>query len=183
MNGRAIAISIILGGLFGFFAATGANAYARTGCKYDPASISPISFRFFSVANSSYVDASKYGASAWNATNVPGYFQEQSVSLDPEVNITDDSYPTTNAYAWVSWTCSGGLYSGNEVHFVWNSDFARTRTYTQLKRIATHELGHAYGLDHVTSGCRIMRYDIGYLTDCSMTTPQADDVNGVNAIY
>lgn len=51
------------------------------------------------------------------------------------------------------------------------------------RRIMSHEFGHTYGLGHVTSGCRIMRTDIGYLTDCSMTTPQSDDIAGVKALY
>jgi hypothetical protein len=32
----------------------------------------------------------------WNATSAPGYFQEQSLSADPEVNVTDESL-TMNA--------------------------------------------------------------------------------------
>lgn len=161
---------------------TAAYAYAVLGCKYSPGSIDPISYRLFSVADSSYVDATKHGANAWNATTAPGYFAEESLSLDLEVNVTDDSLPYDDYYAAVSYTCSGGLFSGNEVNLIWNSYYAPSRTVSQKQRIGTHELGHAYGLDHVFTLCRIMRIDVGYMTDCTITTPATDDVNGAIAV-
>lgn len=173
---------IVIGALVGVGFTTSAFAYITTGCKYSPGSIDPISFRFFAVADSSYIDATKHGASAWNATSAPGYFEEHSSSLDPEVNVTDDSYPLDTSFAWVYFTCSGGEYAGNEVNFVWNSYTASSRTVSQKQRIGTHELGHAYGLDHVSTLCRIMRLDVGYMTDCTITTPATDDVNGAIAV-
>lgn len=86
-------------------------------------------------------------------------------------------------YAQTVWTCINGRYDGNETHYQWNAALVYSRTATQRNRIAAHEFGHVYGLGHVTTLCRIMRVDIGYLTDCTMTTPQSDDVAGVEAIY
>lgn len=172
----------VIGAILGLGLTTVAYAYTTTGCKYSPGSIDPISYRFFSVADSSYVDATKHGANAWNATTAPGYFAEESLSLDPEVNVTDDAYGANTFYARVSFTCSGGVYSGNEVNLMWNSDEAPSRTTSQKQSIGTHELGHAYGLDHVYTLCRIMRIDVGYMTDCTITTPATDDVNGAIAV-
>ncbi|MEI9907649.1 MAG: hypothetical protein WDO06_06980 [Actinomycetota bacterium] len=173
----------LVGVLFGFGLTTFAYAYATSGCKYSSGSIDPISYRFFSVAESSYVDATKYGANAWNATSTPGYFSEESLSLDPEVNVTDDAYGANTFYAKIEATCTGGgVYSGNEVNFIWNTDEAPSRTTSQKQRIGTHELGHAYGLAHVSTLCRIMRADVGYMTDCTITTPAADDIDGANAV-
>lgn len=177
-------VSIILGSLLGLTVSTVAHSFTLTGCHYDQNSISPITYRFYSVSSPSLIRATKHGATSWNNVAVPGYFSETTVLLDPEVNVTDDPYPNRNAYAWVGYACdSDGTYSGNEVNLVWNSSLIHTRTGPQKDRISTHEFGHAYGLGHVSTGCRIMRYDIGYLTGCSMTTPQTDDINGVNAIY
>lgn len=180
----ALMLALILGCLLGVSFSSVAHSYTFSGCRYDQGSISPITYRFYSVSSASLLRATKHGVSSWNNTSAPGYFSESTTSLDPEVNVTDDSYPNQNAYAWISATCDAdGTYSGNEVNFVWNSSLIHTRTGPQKDRISTHELGHAYGLGHVTYGCRIMRVDIGYLTDCSMTTPQPNDINGVIARY
>ncbi len=166
----------------GVTSASAAQAYKTAGCRYKTDSINPISYRFFSVSKTNE-SSTKYGATAWNDTSAPGYFKEQSNSLDPEVNITDDPFPKENAYAWVASSCNKGFYRGNEVNLVWNTSLISTRTKTQKKRIATHELGHAYGLGHVTKGCHIMRVDIGYLADCNRTTPSTDDIKGVKSLY
>lgn len=161
-----------------------AEAYAVSGCKFASGTIDPISWRYFGVG-SVYVTASNHGFAAWNSTATDGYFEQQSLSLDPEVNVTDDAY-NNNSYAWWSYSCSSGTYSGNEGNFVWNTTKAAGRSSDQKKRIATHELGHAYGLGHIgtgaASGCRIMRDDVGYMTDCTITYPAADDIAGANFV-
>ena len=63
--------------------------YTLAGCRYDPDSIEPISYRFFSVG-SDYETAFKEAEEEWDDTTAPGYFQEQSASFDPEINVTDD---------------------------------------------------------------------------------------------
>lgn len=172
----------VLGTTFGLMIGTSANAYTSLGCTYAPGTINPISFRFYSVGDSSLVTSTKYGVGAWNSTSAPGNFQETTTSLDPEVNVTDDSYPTDGFYAKVFFTCINGHFSGNEVNLIWNNPKVGTRTLSQKYRIATHELGHAYGLDHLNSGCHIMRYDVGFMTDCLRSTPSSDDVAGATAL-
>ena len=178
------AVGLLLG--IGIVATTpsSADAYVPSGCKFSPGSIDPISWRYYSVG-SVYVTASNHGFAAWNSTATDGYFEQQSLSFDPEVSVTDDPY-NNNLYAWWTYSCSAGLYSGNEGTFVWNTTNSAGRSVDQKKRIATHELGHAYGLDHVGSGaaagCRIMRTDVGTMTDCTITYPAADDIAGANTV-
>ncbi|WP_425466899.1 matrixin family metalloprotease [Rarobacter faecitabidus] len=125
----------------------------------------------------------KTAATQWNNTSAPGYFAEHSTSADPEVNVTDGSY-NKDAYAWVAFSCkSNGTYTGGEVDLVINNQHSNGLTTLKRRAVTSHELGHAYGLGHVSTGCRIMRSDIGFLTDCSMSSPQTDDVSGVTARY
>ena len=48
----------------------------------------------------------------------------------------------------------------------------------EFGRTAVHELGHSVGLDHENTGSAIMVPETG-----SLEVPQADDINGTNAIY
>jgi hypothetical protein len=156
-----------------------AKAFVTHGCRYDPASIYPISFRFFSVG-SSYVTATKAGVSRWKAAAVPGYFQEQSLSLDPEVNVTDGPYGGWY-YALTWWGCNSGLYAENEVNLDWDTVNCAGLTAGQKRDIAIHELGHAYGLADVSGSlCRVMNAAKA-LQGCGYF-PASDDINGVNYI-
>ena len=157
-----------------------AGAYELMGGKYDDGSIDPISYRFFSV-NSAYETAFKDAEAAWDATSAPGYFQEQSWSWDPEINVIDGSYQ----YEWPAamwYTITGdGTWDGNEVQIDFNTRVMDDYTAYEKKLTAEHEIGHAYGLAHET-GCVIMHGAEYYFT-CGGTFPKSDDVNGVDAIY
>ena len=51
------------------------------------------------------------------------------------------------------------------------------------KNTAMHEIGHAYGLSHVSAGCRLMREDRITVNTCGLPLPTSDDVDGVIARY
>ena len=50
------------------------------------------------------------------------------------------------------------------------------------KNTAMHEIGHAYGLSHISAGCRLMRAS-DIINTCGATFPTSDDVDGVIARY
>ncbi len=158
-----------------------ASAYSLHGCEYDNDSINPISYRFFSV-NSAYVTAFKDAEAAWDATSAPGYFKEQSWSIDPEINVVDGEF-SGSWWAQVVWRCDGdGTYDGNEVELQFDTGGMAGLSTSEKKLVAEHELGHVYGLGHVYSGCHVMRQGEHKFT-CSGPLPSSDDVSGVDAIY
>ncbi len=158
-----------------------ASAYATHGCAYDSNSISPISYRFFSV-NSAYETAFSDAEAAWDATSAPGYFSEQSSSWDPEINVIDGEY-SGSWWAQTVWTCdSDDTYGGNEVEIKFDTGDMASLNANKKKLVAEHEIGHAYGLDHVSSGCHVMKQGT-YKFTCTGSLPSSDDVSGVDAIY
>jgi hypothetical protein len=97
--------------------------------------------------------------------------------------VHDGSY-SGSYWAQVGWSCdSDGTYSGNEVSYLRfdTSDMSGLAT-SQREKVAMHELGHTYGLGHVTSSyCRVMEQGTDKFS-CS-NLPDSDAVNGVNALY
>ena len=89
--------------------------------------------------------------------------------------------------SWSALTTGGcdvppGLYYGNEVTIDFNRSNMDSNSAFEKKIAAMHELGHAYGLDHVSDGCRLMRDDLNVITTCG-TMPTSDDEDGVDARY
>lgn len=158
-----------------------ADAYAFKGCQYKPDSIDPIEYKYQSVT-SAYETAFGAGQSAWDGTNSPGYFAEDSTSLDPEIDVTDGTY-TGTFWAQTSYSCeSTGYYSGNENTVRFDTDDMSGLSANEKKIVAEHELGHTYGLDDTQdTGCRVMRQ--GYYKFTCGTMPASDDIAGVNDLY
>ena len=77
---------------------------------------------------------------------------------------------------------SGGTATRSRIVFnsnkSWNITGVSSGAGSDFRRVAVHELGHSLGLDHTTISPAIMRPNIG-----SVQVPQADDLNGVEAVY
>ena len=186
----AIVTVILMWMLLLFVSVDDANAYSYLSdeCHFDTDSIDPITYRFHNVA-SSVETAFERGVGDWNNTNAPGYFEEAAwTSFDPEIDV-EDGYYSKDVYAEMPYRCSGDdTYRGNEVDIRYNIRF--NLNSTEKRAVLAHELGHAYGLGHVSTGCHIMTVEhdangdeIGFLLSCSGDRPSSDDVNGVKSIY
>lgn len=74
---------------------------------------------------------------------------------------------------------SSGYMTSGQVEVVLNWSVVSGYTASKRQGVAAHELGHAFGLNHVTSKSILM-----YGADTrTVTTPQTDDKAGVNALY
>ncbi len=167
-------------------------AYQLIGCKFkngDPT----MPYRFTAWVSSSRKTASQDGGKQWNATAVPGTFATWH-SGDPEkITVTEGSYVDDFEAVTVGSCGSGGPWSGNHVDIYWNtpSPGGIGGDSLALMGAATHELGHAYGLNHTgitAAPCAgtpsIMRPTLAQWMGCGWGDwPFKDDKDGVRAIY
>ena len=150
------------------------------GCRYDPDSIDPISYDFFGV-ETQVRRAVNQGDDGWDGTTAPGYFKHDRYDLDPEIEVKDYASMATWAGEMRGTCLSSGLWKGNEVKITFNNTQMRRFNDYQRKVIAMHELGHAYGLSHVTTYCRLMKQGAEKFT-CG-TMPDSSAVSLVTALY
>ena len=97
-----------------------------------------------------------------------------------QIHSIDDSISRTSyATASTNQCNSDGTFRGNEVTITFNTFYRLTEAENRV--IGRHELGHAYGLDHVSGGCHDMTVPIVWV--CNGSRPSSDDVAGVTALY
>lgn len=162
-----------------------AQAHSPVGCKF-AGSNPTIRYKKGLMATAAFWTATTAGAGRWNAVSVPGTFAPTTGTAN--IYVTEASFVDGSVYAQTSGSCSGGTWTGGSTTFAWNTGGSRPLNATQQRMVATHELGHSYGLDHMfTSSCSgtksvmvrgSLKWSCGWGTE-----PWADDINGVNAIY
>ena len=159
---------------------TEASAYELNGCAFDTDSIKPVSYRFY-LTESSTEAAVGYGERAWDRTSAPGYFKEKPDDADPEISVEDGPYMTYWTGQMTGGCASDGTWVSNEVEIAFNTTKMDELNAMQKGIVSMHELGHAYGLAHVDSGCHVMVQGASKFS-CS-NLPSSDDVQGVTDIY
>lgn len=161
-----------------------AEAWVIGNCKFKDDSIDPIIYKFNDVesGNRSAFDLAQ---GAWDASAAAGEFQVASSNDTPEIQVYDRDWHM-NWYAFTTWWCgSDKIYYGNTTNIQFNTRTANNFTSNKKKVIFIHELGHAYGLDHMPDSantCHAMEEHVEGNLSCA-PMPSTDDVGGVNDIY
>lgn len=161
-------------------AATGYN-----GCKWS-----------YGSANILLSPAAKYqgqvtgAANTWNRVNVSGKPRFQNISGSPVRGIEMLIYDYGNTGwdgLWSPSSCGGqvwasGTIKGNVYHY-------KKCALPIVQAVLIHEMGHALGLAHLPTNGRncspasIMSPNTSTRIRCRWTTPQPQDIAGLNNIY
>lgn len=163
--------ALIIAGTGVLAGAQAANAYAFGNCKWPGPNLTvtdsviagysaPYTQSRSNWSNNSDVNLTSGSGSSFTVamtynTGAPGY-TERSCNIFGNFNYTH-------------------VY-GNTYHMQGYSDPARRTVFSD-------EIGHALGLNHVSSTSAIMYPTMAIYFVYNLYTPQADDINGVNANY
>lgn len=113
----------------------------------------------------------------WNSAQNHVVFSHNSNSSN-----TLNSYyvASTGEYGYCYYEATGSTFTLFEAYVnAGNSNITKTNV---ARFVANHELGHAIGLNDVSSGIAIMQ-NSKHPHELSYFIPQTDDKNGVNALY
>lgn len=166
-----------------------ANAWVLNGCKY--AGTNPaIGYRYYSLS-SIWQSAFNSGQNERDATSAPGYFTYTPSDDTPDIKV-QDYWSSSTWWGLAQGGCDSGggqVWYNELVTITFNNRTADSLSATEKFPVATHELGHAYGLAHSSLGCGtnrpVMRSDATWVYDnCGDPwAPYPNDVNGVDAVY
>lgn len=107
--------------------------------------------------NSSYMSSVTPSVNTWNS-NKPGIIRKDTIYVIEDVYIQD--YSETSGT--LAFTHSGGSINFNIYNF-------KNMTSSQRQKTATHEIGHALGLDHTFGSSDVMKQGILSTTALSST--------------
>ncbi|SFU53694.1 Matrixin [Clostridium sp. DSM 8431] len=180
MKKRRLLLSAVLSATAAFCIGTAnVQAYELTGQKWADKTIK----YYYTGSNSTASKAFKAAASQWNNKSNASF---KSSSSNYAVTCTEVANPDVDwdgNTTWTYYTDSNTTYMA-EVYL--NTSMPAWNDSKALQSVAVHEFGHVLGLAHNTGKFIMNPYTFGSgsrYEDYKLTTPQTDDINGVNSLY
>ena len=126
------------------------------------------------------------GASAWRATNADATINESPSSSRVYCYVLND--PTGDWDGVTECVMDPSTHYFVSQELILNTGFTETWNNDKaLQSVVVHEMGHVFGLDENGFSRTIMNEytwgDYSRYGTYSLTTPQSDDIAGVNSIY
>lgn len=149
----------------------------------------PLNGRKYSTSaatfNNTGSQTARWTTAAGNWNSATNFKFTAGASTTFVANDVNDSTVSWDGITYTTWTTSTGIITDNKCYL--NTNYTSQSRYTQdiVNGIATHEFGHAIGLDHSTSNASVMfPYTFTVEGDAARpNVPGSDDIAAINSIY
>lgn len=178
----SLAMALVLGINLSSYAV----AYNLMGCRHE---VPKVYYHFDNWLDSNVRTAMSAACEAWKSKTTKITMQRgiaQSGSIDVYVSAGDLLDESTEAVTYTRANKNSKYVTYQDIAF--NNQVRAWNDPNALQSVAAHEIGHVFGLDEMDWKTKTLMNQYTYGTGgryegYNITTPQADDIDGINEIY